>query len=562
MYSKLATVLTVNCLFVLNLPTLAQVNQPPSSVEPTRPSEPFPQMLPIPTSPPSFDFKASPQIPLEPFEVEDTVTVREIEVLGSTVFSKEELNEVTKPFINKALTFEQVLAIRSAITNLYRSEGYATSGAFLPFQDFTSGKLQIQVVQGEIESIEIEGLRRLNQNYVRSRLIAATKAPVNILQLEQALQLLQLNPLFDKINVEFTAGSSPGRNVLLISFQEANPINGAIVVDNKEPPSVGSLGGTAILIHNNLLGFGDRLDVARGITQGVNNYSMSYQIPVNAQNGTLGLRYTRGRNEVISEPFAPLEITGRAQTYAFDFRQPVILTPTEELAFGVSAQLRRSRTFLFDDEPFSFTEGPEKGESKVSVLRFSTDWLNRRSPNTVLAARSTFSLGLGSLDATVNDTGTDGRFVSWQGQFQWVQGLNTRRDTVLISRVVAQLTPDSLLPLEQFAIGGPDSVRGYSTNQAVASNGIFGSVEVRLPIVREESGFGLLQLTPFVDVGTVWGSELSTDTLLSTGLGLRWQLGKSVLARIDWGIPLISIDRQGDSLQDNGISFSLQFNPF
>lgn len=104
-------------------------------------------------------------------------------------------------------------------------------------------------------------------------------------------------------------------------------------------------------------------------------------------------------------------------------------------------------------------------------------------------------------------------------------------------------------------------MRGYRSNQSVASNGVFGSVEVRLPIVREESGFGLIQLTPFVEAGTVWGNELSTDTLLSTGLGLRYQLGDSLSARIDWGIPLISIDRQGDSLQDNGISFSLQFNP-
>lgn len=229
----------------------------------------------------------------------------------------------------------------------------------------------------------------------------------------------------------------------------------------------------------------------------------------------------------------------------------------------MSAQLRRSRTFLFDDEPFSFSEGPENGESKVSVLRFSTDWLNRRSPNTVLAASSIFSLGLGILDATVNDTGTDGRFVSWQGQFQWVQALNTRRDTVLISRVVAQLTPDSLLPLEQFAIGGADSVRGYRTNQAVASNGLFGSVEVRFPIVRaEESGFSLLQLTPFVEVGSVWVDNNSSQTLLSTGLGLRWQLGDSILARLDWGIPLVSVDDQGDSLQDDGISFSLQTNFF
>ncbi len=330
---------------------------------------------------------------------------------------------------------------------------------------------------------------------------------------------------------------------------------------------MGSIGATVALGYNNLLGVGDRLNAAVGITQGVNSYSFSYEIPVNARNGKFGFRYTRGRNRIISEPFASLDITGRAQTYAFDFRQPVILTPTKELAFGVSAQLRRSRTFLFDDEPFSFTEGPENGDSKVSVLRFSTDWLNRRSPNTVLAARSTFSLGLGVLDATVNNTGTDGRFFSWQGQFQWVQALNEQKDAVVISRIAAQLTPDSLLPLEQLSIGGVDTVRGYRTSQRVGDNGIAGTVEMRLPVVRDPEGFGLLQIVPFIDAGTIWSNgndeaNSADRTLLSTGLGLRWQLNDSLSASLDWGIPLISIDRQGDSLQDNGISFSVRVAPF
>lgn len=538
---------------------LAQSVDPSRAIEPIRPNLPtLPQILP---SVPPLKIEPEPTLPIQPFtEIEDKVAVKEIEVLGSTVFSKAKLDEVTKPFIGKTLTFEQLLSVRSAINNLYISHGYATSGAFLPVQDFTQGKLLVQVVEGEIESVEIKGLERLKPSYLRSRLEEATKAPVSIAKLESALQLLQLNPLFKSINADLSAGSSPGRNVLLVNLQEAPPINTTLVFDNKEPPSVGSIGGTAVVSYDNLLGLGDRASALVGITQGVNSYNLSYDVPVNARNGTVGLRYSRGRNRVVENPFAPLDITGRAETYAIDYRQPVILTPKEELAFGVSAQLRRSRTFLFNDEPFSFTQGPENGESKASVLRLNTDWV-KRSSNNVLAASSSISLGLGIFDATVNDTGTDGRFVSWQGQFQWLRALNEEKDAVAIARIVTQLTPDSLLPLEQFAIGGIDSVRGYRTNQAVASNGFFGSLEVRLPIVRPDSGFGLIQLTPFVDIGSVWGDN-STATLLSTGLGFRWQLGNSLSAQVNWGIPLISSSDLGSSLQDNGISFALQINPF
>jgi hypothetical protein len=55
--------------------------------------------------------------------------------------------------------------------------------------------------------------------------------------------------------------------------------------------------------------------------------------------------------------------------------------------------------------------------AKVAAFRFSQEWL-RRDINRVLAARSQFSLGLDAFNATINDTGTDGQFFAWLGQFQ------------------------------------------------------------------------------------------------------------------------------------------------
>lgn len=107
-------------------------------------------------------------------------------------------------------------------------------------------------------------------------------------------------------------------------------------------------------------------------------------------------------------------------------------------------------------------------------------------------------------------------------------------------------------------------MRGYRNNQRVGDNGIVGSVEVRIPIVRAPDGIGLIQLAPFFDVGTIWnnnGAIASPSTLVSIGLGLRWQLNPYFLTRLDWGIPLNTVYRQGDSLQDNGI-FSIRVQPF
>ncbi len=547
-----------------NSPQLAQTtpNIPPGTIEPTRPTLP-----PLPTTPPEIptppQLSPPPQTPLTPPpNLGVKVQVRRVEVLGSTVFSPAQLEAAVASFIGKDATFEELLAIRTTITKLYIDKGYTTSGAFLPPQDVTDGVVKVQVVEGAIEKIEVQGLRRLHTSYVRSRIGLATKAPVNLSRLEEALQLLQLNPLISTIQAELSAGTAPGLSVLTLNVKEAQPLTVALLGENRNSPTVGSLGGTVSIAHNNVLGFGDRFSADYGMTEGLTSYNASYAIPLNPREGTLSLSYSYDSSRIIEKPYSELDINADSYTVSLGFRQPIIRTPTSEFALSLSADLRQSQTFLEGDRPFSFSEGPENGKSRVSVLRFTQDWINR-SPTRVLAARSQFSFGLDALGATVNDTGIDGRFTSWLGQFQWVQSLGG--GAIFIARTGAQLSFDSLLPIEQFSVGGIDTVRGYRQNQRVADNGIVGSVEARFPIVNQPDGIGTIQLAPFFDIGTVWnhqGEIPSPSTLASIGLGLRWQLEPYLYARLDWGIPLISISNQGDSLQDNGIVFSIRFQPF
>lgn len=523
------------------------------------------------------------------------VRVKKINVLGSTAFTSVELAEVVAPLIGKELTFEELSVIRSTITELYVSKGYITSGVFLPPQKISTGVIQVQVVEGELEEIEFQckslpgnsatsekppvaanpvvsellptnkcGLRRLPESYVTSRLTRAVGTPLNIFKLQEALQQLQQNPLFSSVQAELVAGSSPEKSVLILSLTQAPAINSALVIDNKNSSAVGSIGATAALSHNNFIGLGDRLNVEAGITEGINTYSLDYALPLNPKDGTLTLSASRGRSRIIEEPFAPLDINSRQTTYSIGFRQPLIRSLNTEIGLSLSADLRRSRTFLFDDEPFSFNLGAENGESNVTAIRFAQDWTSRTA-NRVIAARSQFSLGLGLLGATTNDTGTDGRFFSWQGQAQWIQAINPRKDIILVSRIAAQLTPDSLLLGEQIAIGGIDSVRGYQHSYLVGDSGIVGSVELQLPIISDIDGIGTVQLVPFFDVGAVWSNnnlDSTNNTLASLGIGLRYQLSDYLYARLDWGIPLVSIENRGDSLQDNGLSFSIRLEPF
>ena len=95
-------------------------------------------------------------------------------------------------------------------------------------------------------------------------------------------------------------------------------------------------------------------------------------------------------------------------------------------------------------------------------------------------------------------------------------------------RSEVQLAGGELLPTEQFGRGGSDTVRGYRQDAVLADSGIFGSAELWYRIARTGDKQGVLQVTPFADFGKVWTNSggratLEADTLLSAGLGLRWQ---------------------------------------
>ncbi|MUL35021.1 ShlB/FhaC/HecB family hemolysin secretion/activation protein [Gloeocapsopsis dulcis] len=532
----------------------------PEILERTLPQPPqFPQTPPpqLPSPAPRLEVPPTPS-PEIPTPTGDRFLVNKIEVLGSTVL-QDEITALTEAFANREVTFEDLIQLRTDITQLYINNGYVTSGAFLPVnQDITRGVVTIQVVEGELERIDISGLQRLRSEYVRSRLEIATKPPVNQQRLERALQLLQIDPLIRQVNAELTAGSTAGRNILQVSLQEAPPFTAGLTTDNRQSPSIGSLQGSVFATHNNLLGFGDRLSAEYGITEGLDIYDINYTIPVNASNSTLGLRYGNSNSRIIEDPFRDFDIKSDTRTFSVSFRQPISQTPTNEFGLSLVFDLRRSRTFLLD-ETFSFTEGPDNGESRVSVVRFAQDWVDRGTTR-VLAARSQFSFGIDAFDATINNTGTDGRFFSWLGQFQWVQQLSPR--ILLLSRLDVQLTPDSLLSLERFGLGGVDTVRGYRQNEIVADNAILGSVEVRFPLTSDPN---ILQIAPFIDLGTAWNNRFpdpDPTTLAGLGLGLRWLVSPNLALRLDYGVPLISIDDRGNSLQDQGLYFSLRYQPF
>ena len=492
-------------------------------------------------------------------DIPEQITVNRFEVIGNSVFPPEDINTILAEYQNRPLSLAELFQARSAITKLYTEQGYVNSGAYIPPQELDDGIVKIAVLEGTLEDINIKGTKRLNPGYIRSRIERYSETPINVDSLLEALQILRLDPLIENVSAELSAGISPGTSLLEIDIQEADNFKINTKFDNQRSPTVGTNRRGAGLEHSNLLGFGDRITFDYINTEGSNNLDFSYGIPINAKNGTLRMAYGISSNDIIEEPFNPLDIETEAQYLEFGLRQPLINSPRREFTLGMTFSYQDSNTKVLDD-PFPLSPGAdEDGNTRISALRFFQEYVNRNEQQ-VLALRSQFSLGLDLFGATVNNDAPDSLFLAWRGQSQWIRRLE--EDFLLVLRGDLQLSATDLVPLEQFRIGGANSVRGYRQDFALANSGLTAGAEMRIPLLRVRKFDGILHLTPFVDLGTIWNNDdavIDTDFLAAVGLGLNFSAGNGLNARIDWGIPLVDVEKRGDSLQENGIYFSLDF---
>ncbi|MBD2004047.1 ShlB/FhaC/HecB family hemolysin secretion/activation protein [Trichocoleus sp. FACHB-40] len=552
---------------------LVQAPQIPPSIQlPPQPDpnrDRFPQPVPTPeplpqeSPPPVLTPTPTPTPTTAPSS--DSLQVNKIQVIGSTIFDQDELNAITQKFEGRVVTLEELRNVADAITQLYLNQGYITSRAILVDQAVTDGVVQIRVIEGTLEEIRVEGTRRLNPNYIRSRVRLGAGRPLNTGKLEDQLRLLRIDPLFKNIEASLRAGSGVGQSILVVRVTEANPLEASLGVDNYSPPSVGSERLGVNLRYRNVTGLGDEIagSYYHTTTSGADIFDFSYRIPLNAMNGTLQLRAAPNRNKVTQRPFDVFDIRGETEVYEISYRQPLIRSPREEFALSLGFTYQDGQTFTFaGPTPFGF--GPdENGVSRTSVVKFGQDYL-RRDVRGAWALRSLFSLGTGLFDATVNeDPVPDGRFLSWLGQIQRVQVLNN--DNFLILQADVQLSTSGLLPSQQFVIGGGQSLRGYRQNVRAADNGVRFSIEDRITVQRDEAGAAIMQVAPFIDLGWVWNVDDNPNPLpderflAGVGLGLIWQPIPKLNIRLDYGIPLVNIDDRGENAQDQGFYFSVNY---
>ncbi|MEL6462969.1 MAG: ShlB/FhaC/HecB family hemolysin secretion/activation protein [Cyanobacteria bacterium J06621_15] len=571
-FYKLAFKLILGSSFLAALPVIAQTSPVPSTGNEPNPNiDRFPQPLPTPKPLPPDDTPIIPTPPTSAPQPEDStiqIPVRKIEVTGSTILSQEEIAAITKTVEGRSVTLQELRGVVDKITQVYLSRGYITSRAVLTDQTINDGVVRVIIVEGSLEKIEVNGTRRLNKSYIRSRIRLGVDRPLQAGKIEEQLRLLRLDSLLKDVEATLKPGTKLGQSILSITVEEANAISGFIGVDNYSPPAVGSERLGSVISFRNPIGIGDELSASyyRSTAGGSNSFDFNYRVPINPMNGTLQLRYAPSDSKIIRSEFSDrFDITSDRELYEISFRQPLVRKLREEFALSLGFALQDGQTFLDGlPAPDLAIGSDENANTKTRVLKFGQDYI-KRDRRGAWALRSQLSLGMDVFDATVNsDSQPDGRFFSWLGQVQRVQRLN--QDNLLIAQAELQLSPDNLLSSQQFLIGGGQSLRGYQQNSRAGDNGFRLSLENRTTLQKDELGNPNLQIAPFIDMGAVWNSsenpnDVSGENFLaSVGLGLILQPIPNLQMRIDYAEPLIESSTRGENAQDRGLTFSAGYS--
>jgi len=571
-------VLTSTSAFAQIIPPVKQIDPTGRSGEPPAPlKEEFRRPMPPP----------SPVLPIVPLQPETgapaqpgtiQVFVRDIQVIGNTAFSDKEIAEVTAPFKNRTLMTEDLERLRLALTLLYVNKGYLTSGAIIPDQDVLSGVITVQIIEGRLTRIDVEGNRWFRSSYLSDRISLGSRTPVTLDPLQEQLQLLQQDRRIERVNAELRPGDQRGDSVLHVRVADRNPFHARMEVNNYQTPLVGEMRGVGTLTHDNLTGHGDQLSLGYGHSSGAFPIvDASYALPFNRYGTTFSPYYRRYDFKLIEPPFGPLNINTNTEIIGMSLRHPIYKTVTDEVALSIIGEHLFTQSFVFGNVPFSVFPGFQNGAATVSALRFAQDWTHR-TLDTVLAVRSRFSVGLNALGATINanpDT-PDGQFFSWLGQAQAIKQFGENLlGMQLLGRMDLQLTNSPLFPLEQVSLGGRYTVRGYREVTILRDNSFIASVEPRFPLLRWANGEPMVQFAPFVDVAHGWNlgdnrpaptAPITSfpDTLASVGAGLRWNILPNDRASFEiyWGQQLKHVPRISHVIQDHGVHLGFVANLF
>ena len=511
-------------LVAVGVSSIAVAQVIPPSAQPGRERELFTQP-PVPRAQPGGPAISLPSTVAPPGAEKVKLVIRSVRVVGSTIYSADELKSLYADLLGRETTLQTVYDIARRITAKYGSDGYVLSRAVVPPQQFDpkGANVRIQVIEGWINKVEwpqkLSRYRDFFSNYA-ARITA--ERPVSIRTIERYLLLAN-----DLPGLKFSTSIRPsdthsGASTLIVDVTE-KPLDVLGRVDNRGTPSRGPYQFLTSATFNNIFGAHEALTISyAGVSplkqlQYVSGY---YKQVLTAEGLTAFVNgsYSWGRPGTATLElldFATRSTVGEAGAY-----YPVVRTRERNLTLTGLA-------FMSDN--YSDILGAPFNIDRLRGLRAKADADIADNWQGINQFNVTFSQGIHGLGSTDNGnplaSRTAGRvdFSKLEGTVGRMQPLPARFSAY--ASIYGQHAFTSLLASEQCGYGGRFFGRAYDPSQILGDHCWQALGELRYDLLTTAQ-ISQAQLYAFTDYGKVYTINPATGTDASAhgasaGAGLR-----------------------------------------
>jgi hemolysin activation/secretion protein len=452
-----------------------------------------------------------------------TIIAKQFIFIGNTKVSSEKLNSLVIGYLNRPITFNDLIGAADLISEYYRDKGWLIKTQ-IPQQDVTEGIVTIEIMEASLGGVLIDNKsKRVSKDRVENWIYSAIprNTPLSLSTLDRAL--LTLNDLPEiQVSSSLQEGKKRGETNILLTVTDKPLVDGMVGVDNFGQSSTGQNRATAILNINGPLGLGEQVNVYGLYTEGTNYGRVALTTPIGSDGLRVGINGSYLSYRVVNSSFNQLFANGTSSTGGAELTYPIIRS-------------RPANLFLLGNYNYSSFNNDANG---ATTSQYSTSvFLGGLSGNlldsfaggaintgSLMASGGAVNLNTSpSLSSDVIGPQVNGNFTKLRYAANRLQAITSSLSAYLGAS--GQFASKNLDSSEQLYLGGPYSVRAYATSQGNASQGNLMTFELRQTLPMK------LLLTGFYDYANVqtyktsnFNSAPLNNTYVLQGLGssLGW----------------------------------------
>lgn len=495
------------------------------------------------------------------------INIKTVTITGAKSMDTSARKRLEREYAGRCLGVNEIQQLLSEITRIYIEKGYATTRAYLPEQDMSQGTLQIDVIEGRIEKLQLNEGDKKGSLYIPNAFPGLEGDVLNLRDIEQGLD--QVNRLAsNNATMDIAPGSAEGLSIITINNQPSKRWHVNLTADNYGARTTGVRQLGATISADSLLGFNEFYSITRRATVPFGNYekqssstSALFSIPFGYATFTTG--YNRGDYDstLVTPSQVSLHLNGDSQSAFGTLDLVAYRSQSSKVTLSSTLTVKESRNYI---------AGTLLGVSsrRLAVLdvgaNVSTEVLSGLG-----SAGITYSRGLSALGALEDPAGLSkdlphAQFDKVSLNASWFKGFSIAGQNLSWStQLTAQKAFDTLHGSEQISVGGLYSVRGFHEEQLANDHGYFVRNDLTLSKNLGTIKGMDISFRPYValDAGAVTGRADGTDhgTLVGVAGGFKLGLGSNALFEVMTGRPIKTHDTFGDKTMHTYGRFSISF---